>query len=540
MWAKRSRRLQVCSQPINLARARAVENNASFEGEISGSNGLLESVEGRITMHCAWVAAIALSFISAPPDASTVRYELGRRLRAFEVAFDSCVDPGCRKAVARHLQDATGAFFGLRLLEAGRSLDLARLRSGHEEIPQPLLWAASLAIEPSRRALSLGAKSLPLRIDCFYEPQGRKPDGARMVLSLEREGGEKAPRKEITVSLDSLPLETEVPLDGLGEGDHALVAKVLAGGARLDSQRIGISLLRDLEPRLDALRSGLQKLGEGAGGSQVETVRGIVSFLGELASRPAVETDVPAARLLREAEEALGVISKGEPFYGSGRPGEYRMQLKVGRSVVPARVLVPRHEGSSPAPLVLALHGMGGSENLFFDGYGHGAIVRLCAERGWLLAAPRSGLLGGVPVLELIDEIARLYPVDTRRVFLVGHSMGAMQSIRAASAAPERFAAVAVLGGASSPRDPAAFRDLPVFIGAGDRDFALGGARRLRSALEGAGARKVVLREYPDTEHLAIVQVALPDVFRIFDEVSGRAEAPQGHGLRPCPLRHPR
>ena len=53
------------------------------------------------------------------------------------------------------------------------------------------------------------------------------------------------------------------------------------------------------------------------------------------------------------------------------------------------RVQVPRDmkKGQS-VPLVLALHGAGGSENMFFDGYGDGKVARLCAERGWLLAAP--------------------------------------------------------------------------------------------------------------------------------------------------------
>jgi hypothetical protein len=36
------------------------------------------------------------------------------------------------------------------------------------------------------------------------------------------------------------------------------------------------------------------------------------------------------------------------------------------------------------------------------------------------------------------------------------------------------------------------------------------------------GVRKVVLHEYPDVEHLFVVQLTLPDVFAFFDEVARR------------------
>ena len=53
------------------------------------------------------------------------------------------------------------------------------------------------------------------------------------------------------------------------------------------------------------------------------------------------------------------------------------------------------------------------------------------------------------------------------------------------------------------------------------KDFALAGANGLHRALQAAGASSD-FREYSGVEHLAIVQLALADVFRFFDQVLAR------------------
>ena len=75
------------------------------------------------------------------------------------------------------------------------------------------------------------------------------------------------------------------------------------------------------------------------------------------------------------------------------------------------------------------------------------------------------------------------------------------------------------MGGGGRVRDTKAFAELPLFIGVGDKDFALGGARSLKKTLLDGGAKKLTFKEYPDLEHLVIVREALPDVFKMFDDV---------------------
>jgi predicted esterase len=117
-------------------------------------------------------------------------------------------------------------------------------------------------------------------------------------------------------------------------------------------------------------------------------------------------------------------------------------------------------------------------------------------------------------VEEIVEALAARYPVDPKRVYLVGHSMGAAAAVATAARAPGRYAAVTALGGGGrvgKPRDELA--SVRFFVGVGTEDFALRGARSLREALEAAGVASVTYREYEGIEHLAVVQAALADVF---------------------------
>ena len=68
---------------------------------------------------------------------------------------------------------------------------------------------------------------------------------------------------------------------------------------------------------------------------------------------------------------------------------EYAHHLLAGANeVMPYRVYVPKgYSASRPAPLVIALHGLGGTEDSFFDQYQR-QPVQLAEKHGFLMAAP--------------------------------------------------------------------------------------------------------------------------------------------------------
>ena len=129
----------------------------------------------------------------------------------------------------------------------------------------------------------------------------------------------------------------------------------------------------------------------------------------------------------------------------------------------------PEDAEGKPLPLVVALHGMGGDENLFFEGYGAGLLVDLAKERRFVLVAPRAPDLAFDPgALERIVAVIRAeQEVDPARVYLLGHSMGAGMTTLFATRRPDLVrAACAIAGAGGAPKD----LKVPLLVVVGGRD----------------------------------------------------------------------
>jgi predicted esterase len=166
--------------------------------------------------------------------------------------------------------------------------------------------------------------------------------------------------------------------------------------------------------------------------------------------------------------------------------------------------------GPAPArgwPLLVALHGAGGDERMFFGAYGAGVIRALADTHGIAVATPRAPM-STAALLELVDHLAASAPVDRGRVGLLGHSMGAAVVFRAAQAHPDRFRGVVCLAGSCGGGEA---DGPPVLMIAGALDplFRVDLLSGQADALRGAG-RSVEFRTLPDEGHTLMVGVALP------------------------------
>lgn len=96
---------------------------------------------------------------------------------------------------------------------------------------------------------------------------------------------------------------------------------------------------------------------------------------------------------------------------------------------VPMRICRPFLPPTRALPVVLALHGAGGNEHLFFEGYGR-ALPALADFHGFLAVSP---LTYNVPMTTdgfelLLNQLDSLHTIDRDRVYVIGHSLGAMMA----------------------------------------------------------------------------------------------------------------
>ena len=466
----------------------------------------------------ALLALFVCGVLSSTAFAQADRFELGQRLRACEAAWDAQPDPARRKEAVPNLKKSVDLFFKLKLSEAGRALDEARFTlSSAQPMTAAALWAESLYVKPDSRFIDSALPALDFTVGQMY-PAGESPKDARLRLTLLLNG--KVIGKAFESPISSVSMTGKLPLKKPADGDYTLRAEILSGTQTLATTDQTLSIVGKLGARMQALKQSVDNLSGTT--TDVESFRSLVKLLASLADKQSLETNYPTAKLLAESEAASTAIKAGKKFYGQKKIGQFWLNLAITDATAPVRLLAPASAAKGqPLPLVIAMHGAGGSENLFFDGYGRGVIASLCEKRGWLLVAPR-GSSGFTPAraAEIIEAVAELYPVNRKQVFVVGHSMGASQAVASVQATPERFAALAALGGGGNVRKDAKIQSIPFFIGIGTEDFALGNARKLETGLKSAEVKTVKMHEYADIEHLVIVQVALPEVFSFFDQIA--------------------
>lgn len=463
--------------------------------------------------------AVSLLIIAFPlfAQAERDRYDLGRRAHDFEVVWDARADdPAAHKRAVPHVDKAVKHFLAFELSGGAAELDAARhaLESA-DPVPPVVHWADSLQILPETHVVDAAASDVVIIVKPYYKPGVEAPKGAKLRARL-------GTGKPVEAALDSLPTTVRVPVKdvpGPPSADFKLTAEVVVDGKVLCTRVVGASRVERLKDRLAAVQRVAADLPDPPKTIEQATFALLVKTLGQLVNKQTPETDLPISRFLAGAERLATVT---EPYYVPKRGGEFWLGIPTGNRSTVVRIRIPPklEERKDKVPVVVALHGMGGSENVYFDGYGNGIVPRLASERGWIVIGPRvDGVLGtgpAPPVPTILDELAMRYPIDPKRVYLIGHSMGVKHAVQLAQDNPGRFAAIALLGGRTEISKPEALSAVRFLVGCGKMDFSLDGSRKVSQALEAAKV-PVTRKEYDDVEHLMIVREAARDVFKFFE-----------------------
>ncbi len=214
------------------------------------------------------------------------------------------------------------------------------------------------------------------------------------------------------------------------------------------------------------------------------TIAILLSFLSAHASEKIVHASQKTVHASEKTVHAPQKILK-ESFVSQGKRHTYYL-------------FVPANIGPTAAvPMILMFHGSGRNGLSLVDKW-----ADLAAKEGIILVGPDSqnSQTWRVPedgpefLRELVEAIKAKYPVDPRRIYLFGHSAGAVFALNLSMFESEYFAAVAVHAG--SFREDKEFqvihyakRKAPLAIFVGDRDafFPLSTVKATNDALRSRG-----------------------------------------------------
>ncbi len=185
---------------------------------------------------------------------------------------------------------------------------------------------------------------------------------------------------------------------------------------------------------------------------------------------PAVVLALSCAGAL--ADETLPLVRS---FDHAGRERRALVHLPGGRAP------------TSPAPLVLALHGSGQTARSFSAK--RGPLIRRASEEGIVLVFPQSTELAGKTrwvrqemedagdpiddlgfLLRLIEVLEAEYAIDAKRVYATGFSSGALFCHELGARATSTFAAIAPVAGSLPAGLPKPGGPIPILIVNGRRD----------------------------------------------------------------------
>src|SRR5262249_33326684 len=121
--------------------------------------------------------AVVAALVAAPAFGQADRYEVGRHLHAFEVAWDAHdADKTAKKRAAPLVNQAMQSFLKFNLAEVAKSFDAARhaLESA-DPVPAAVRWADALQVIPETRMVDATTEHVAITVKPFYKTDAEAP-----------------------------------------------------------------------------------------------------------------------------------------------------------------------------------------------------------------------------------------------------------------------------------------------------------------------------------------------------------------------------
>jgi poly(3-hydroxybutyrate) depolymerase len=349
----------------------------------------------------------------------------------------------------------------------------------------------------------------------------------------------------VSRDLRESPFSVDLDLNGIADGTYQLSIEV-----RDSNEAVGTAaLIVSLRKGLDDLVARLENEAKSAPAAVRPDILYPVDRM-RLVNRGRLELRTfDPERDFAEAEAIAAAVKAGKDPFAS-RTGDFKRHylLESAGEIMPYRLYVPTSYAQGKTyPLIVALHGLGGTEDSFFTNY-DGVYPKLAEERGYIIAAPLGyrvdGSYGwglGQPpadpntrrvqerseedVIQVLHRVRQQYRIDENRIYLMGHSMGGIGTWKIAPKFPDIWAAIGPIAGNGNPATLERIRHIPQIVVHGDADATVNvqGSRAMVAKAKELGIT-VNYIEVPGGSHSGVVA---PNAAAIFDFFDAHAKAPR-------------
>ncbi len=330
--------------------------------------------------------------------------------------------------------------------------------------------------------------------------------------------------EDVSRDLRESPLLMELDLASVADGTYQVRVEVMDG-----AKPLGTSMLRIIAAKgLDESLARIDK--EGA--ALPEAIKADALYVSDYVrnvNRGRIDAGTfDVMKEIANVDAMLAIAKTGkDPF--TGRTGDFKRHylLKEAGEIMPYRLYIPpSYDGSKAFPMVLALHGLGGTEDGMF-GPNYRALPE-AEKRGYILVSPlgyridggygrantKAGQLSELDVMTVLARVRKDYKIDESRIYLMGHSMGGFGTW---VLGPKYgfWAALAPISGGGQPASLEKIKDIPEIVVHGDADTVVpvGSSRMMVDAAKKLGIEMKYI-EVPGGTH---GDVAAPNMSAIFD-----------------------
>jgi len=456
--------------------------------------------------------------------------ELKARLDTIELALAVATRTSQTEEIRRLLAKGNVVLAGRAWTDSLDFVTSLRLRSEQQIIDPRRSYV--LRVEQVYTPTLRPAHALSARVTLRKRPVGT---GAAMQLGdvvkdFPVVAGNRAPT--VTAPL-SMPLD----LRGVPDGNYVFYADVTDSAGAFARPALAVIVRDGIEEHAKALEIAAAGAPAALRGDLLYAVDRMRNVNRGQLQLGTFDTD----REFASADSLLAAVKANKDPY-AGKTGDIKRHyvLDGANEVMPYRVYVPSNYTPSKAmPLIVVLHGLGATEDSFFDGYGR-ALPRLAEANGYIVVAPLGYRVDGfygsgvgisaqdaaakkksdyseADVLQSLGLVRKSYTIDEHRIYLVGHSMGAIGTWYLAAKYPAMWAGLGVFSGQSNPANADKMKSIPEFVVHGDADATVNvnGSRTMITALKGAGA-DVLYTEVPGGSHVSVVEPNLAAMFEFF------------------------